>query len=179
MRPRRWRDCGGAYGLGHVCRIHLARVPQNTPFPDNRACRRGRSEIRFPAQHRRSLMTRAYALIFATLVYANLAFGQVQTLTIPAGSPEDKDLTAITAEPDNQKQISMYQDYIQKYSANNTAVAYANWQLAQSYQAAGDLLKALEAGDQASAAAPHSLDILVSQVTIAQQLKNNPAAFKY
>ena len=124
-------------------------------------------------------MTRACPLIVATLVYANLAFGQVQTLTIPAGSPEDKDLTAITAEQDNQKKISMYQDYIQKYSANNTAVAYANWQLAQSYQAAGDLQKAFQAGDQAVAAAPHSLDILVSQVTIAQQLKNSSAVFKY
>jgi tetratricopeptide (TPR) repeat protein len=129
--------------------------------------------------YRRSLMSRACALIFVVLVAGNVAFGQVQTLTIPAGSPEDKDLTAITAEQDNQKRIPMYQEYIQKYSGNSTAVAYANWQLAQSYQAAGDLQKALEAGDKANAAAPNSLDILVSQVTIAQQLKNNAAAFKY
>jgi Tfp pilus assembly protein PilF len=124
-------------------------------------------------------MTRTCVFIFTVLVYINFGFSQVQTLTIPAGSPEDKDLTAITAEQDNQKKILVYQEYIQKYSANSTAVAYANWQLAQSYQAAGDLQKALEAGDQATAAAPHSLDILVSQVTIAQQLKNNAAAFKY
>jgi len=125
-------------------------------------------------------MTRAWVSIAAVvLLSATLALTQIQTLTIPAGSPEDKDLTAITAEQDNQKKITMYQDYIQKYSANSTAVAYASWQLAQSYQAAGDLQKALEAGDQAATAAPHSLDILVSQVTIAQQLKNNAAAFKY
>lgn len=119
------------------------------------------------------------SIIIALLLLSFPANAQVQSLTIPAGSPEDKDLTAITAEPDNQKKISMYQDYVQKYSANNTAVAYANWQLGQLYQSAGEPQKALEAGDKAVAAAPRSLDILVSQTTIAQQLKNNPAVFKY
>jgi len=124
-------------------------------------------------------MKRARVLIFAVVLSAVPVFGQIETLTIPAGSPEDKDLTAITSEPDNQKKIFMYQDYLQKYSANHTAVAYANWQLAQVYQSSGDLQKALEAGDKATAAAPHNLDILVSQVTVAEQLKNSGAMFKY
>jgi tetratricopeptide (TPR) repeat protein len=125
-------------------------------------------------------MIRARVSIFASLLLIALpSLAQVQSLTIPAGSPEDKDLTAITSEQDNQKKITMYQDYIQKYSANSAAVAYANWQLAQLYQSAGDLQKALEAGDKATAAAPHNLDILISQVTIAQQLKDNAATFKY
>jgi tetratricopeptide (TPR) repeat protein len=119
------------------------------------------------------------SIVSVMLLLALSARAQVQNLTIPAGSPEDKDLTAITAEPDNQKKISMYQDYVQKYSANNIAVAYANWQLGQLYQSAGDLQKALEAGDKAANAAPRNLDILVSQTTIAQQLKNNAAVFKY
>jgi tetratricopeptide (TPR) repeat protein len=124
-------------------------------------------------------MKRARVLIFAVVLSAVPAFSQVETLNIPAGSPEDKDLTAITSEQDNQKKISMYQDYLQKYSANQTAVAYANWQLAQLYQTSGDLPKALEAGDQAATAAPHSLDILTSLVTVAEQLKNSAAMFKY
>ena len=118
-------------------------------------------------------------LLGVLILSANLSFAQVQTLTIPAGSPEDKDLNTITAEPDNQKKVAMYQDFIQKYSSNATAVAYANWQLGQIYQASGELQKALESGDKAAAAAPRSLDILVSQVTIAQQLKDNTAIFKY
>jgi hypothetical protein len=107
-------------------------------------------------------MKRARVLIFAVVLSAIPSFSQVETLNIPAGSPEDKDLTAITSEQDNQKKISMYQDYLQKYSANQTAVAYANWQLAQLYQTSGDLPKALETGDKAATAAPHNLDILTS-----------------
>jgi tetratricopeptide (TPR) repeat protein len=125
-------------------------------------------------------MMRPSGLVLGVLIFsASLCISQVQTLTIPAGSPEDKDLNAITAEADNQKKIAMYQEFIQKYSSNNTAVAYANWQLGQLYQATGDLQKALEFGDKATSAAPRSLDILVSQVTIAQQLKDGAAMFKY
>jgi tetratricopeptide (TPR) repeat protein len=124
-------------------------------------------------------MKRARVLIFAVVLSVIPALGQIETLTIPAGSAEDKDLTVITSEQDNQKKISMYQDYIQKYSANSVAVAYANWQLAQAYQSTGELQKALDAGDKAIAAAPHNLDILVSQVTVAEQLKNSGAMFKY
>ena len=50
---------------------------------------------------------------------------------------------------------------------------------AQAYQGAGDLQKALDYGDKALASAPHSLDILVSQASIAQQLKNNPKLLDY
>ena len=59
------------------------------------------------------------------------------------------------------------------------AVAYANWQLAESYQIAGDLQKAIECGEKAAAASPHDLDILTSVVTIAQQAKDNARMFKY
>jgi tetratricopeptide (TPR) repeat protein len=52
-------------------------------------------------------------------------------------------------------------------------VAYGNWQLAQAYQATGDLQKSLDYGDKALAASPHNLQILVSQATVALQAKNN------
>ena len=58
-------------------------------------------------------------------------------------------------------------------------MAYANWQLAQYYQGAGDLPKALDYGDKALASAPHNLDILVSQASIAQQMKNNAKLLDY
>jgi hypothetical protein len=73
----------------------------------------------------------------------------------------------------------MYQDFVQKYAANPVASAYANWQLSQSYQQAGDLQKATDYGDKAAAGAPHSLDILEWDVTLALQGKDNARAFKY
>jgi tetratricopeptide (TPR) repeat protein len=73
----------------------------------------------------------------------------------------------------------MYEDFLKQFSSNPAAVAYGNWQLSQAYQGAGDLQKALDYGDNALASAPHSLDILVSQASIAQQLKNNPKLLDY
>ena len=73
----------------------------------------------------------------------------------------------------------MYQDFLQKFSSNPAAVAYGNWQLAQTYQNSGDLAKALEYGDKAVAGSPHNLDILVSQASIAQQMKNDAKIVEY
>jgi hypothetical protein len=127
-------------------------------------------------------MTRAQAVIFARLLFffmLPLGYGQVDKIVIPAGTPEDKDLNVITSEPDAPKKIAMYQDFLQKYASNPVAVAYANWQLSQAYQGAGDLQKATEYGDKAVAGSPHNLDILESQVTLAIQTKDNARAFKY
>ena len=125
-------------------------------------------------------MSRARVSLFATLLLLALpVFGQVEGITIAAGTPEDTDLTAITAEQDNQKKLTMYQDFVQKYAANSAASAYGNWQLSQLYMTAGDLQKARDCADKAAAAAPHNLDIVVSQTTIGQEQKDNAGVFKY
>ena len=113
------------------------------------------------------------------LVFSVLGHAQLDRIVIPAGTPEDQALTAISNEQDTQKKLAMYQDFLQKFSANPAAVAYGNWQLSQAYQTAGDLQKALEYGDRALAGSPHNLDILVSQSGIAQQLKDNSKVFDY
>jgi len=104
---------------------------------------------------------------------------QTQKLVIAAGTPEDQALQAIGTEPDQQKKMAMYTDFVQKFAANPIAVVYGNWQLAQAYQQAGDNQKALEYGDKAIAAAPGNLDILVTQTTIAQGLKDDTKIFDY
>lgn len=118
-------------------------------------------------------------LVVLVLLPATFLFAQIESITIPAGTPEDQSLQAITKEPDDQKKLTMYADFLQQFSANPAAVAYANWQLAQYYQGAGDLPKALDYGDKALASAPRNLDILVSQASIAQQMKSNPRLFDY
>ncbi len=107
------------------------------------------------------------------------AWGQVDHIVIAAGTDEDHALQAITNEQDNAKKLAMYQDFVRKFSANPQAVAYGNWQLAQMYQANGDMDKALDFGDKALAATPHNLDILVSQAGLAQQAKNNLKLMDY
>jgi tetratricopeptide (TPR) repeat protein len=116
------------------------------------------------------------ALVF---LFSLKAAPQTGGLIIPAGTPEDKDLQAISSENDPARKLSMYQDFVQKYASNPAAVAYGNWQISQAYQTSGDLPKALEYGDKALAAAPQNIDILVSQATLAQQSKDNAKLMEY
>jgi tetratricopeptide (TPR) repeat protein len=110
---------------------------------------------------------------------AALAAAQIDRIVIPAGTPEDHDLQAISNEQDAAKKLAIYQDFVQKYSSNPAAVAYGNWQISQAYQTSGDLSKALEYGDKALVGSPHNLDILVSQASIAQQAKDNARLMTY
>ena len=124
---------------------------------------------------------RSLVLVVSLFLFflATQASAQIDKITIPAGTPEDHDLQTISDEQDSAKKLAMYQDFVQKYSANPAAVAYGNWQISQAYQTAGDLNKALDYGDKALAGAPRNLDILVSQASIAQQAKNNQKLMGY
>ena len=118
-------------------------------------------------------------LSLSLAIFLPRASAQVDRITIGAGTDEDHALQAITSEQDPQKKIAMYEEFVQKFSANPAAVAYGDWQLSQAYQAAGDLQKALDYGDKALAASPRNLDILVSEAGIAQQAKNNVKLMDY
>jgi tetratricopeptide (TPR) repeat protein len=113
------------------------------------------------------------------LMLLSLPLTAQERLVIPAGTPEDQALQAISSEADQQKKMAMYVDFVQKFSSNPTAVVYGNWQLAQAYQQAGDNQKALEYGDKAVAGAPKNLDVLVTQTTIAQGMKDDAKVFDY
>ena len=120
------------------------------------------------------------AIIFSLLFFSsNNANAQNDRIAIAAGSDEDHALQGITSETDAQKKLTMYQEFVQKFSANPAAVAYGNWQISQAYQATGDLSKALDYGDKALAASPDNLDILVSEASVAQQAKNNSKLMDY
>lgn len=122
----------------------------------------------------------ALVFLFASFLFSGARAGaQMDKIVIPAGTPEDHDLQAITNEADAAKRLAMYQDFVQKYASNPAAVAYGNWEISQAYQTSGDLNKALEYGDKALAGAPHDLDILVSQANIAQQAKDNTKLMSY
>ena len=118
-------------------------------------------------------------VLFFLMLLASQAGAQTDKITIPAGTPEDHDLQSISNEQDASKKLALYQDFVQKYSANSAAVAYGNWQISQAYQTTGDLDKALDYGDKALVGAPRNLDILVSQASIAQQAKNNQKIMDY
>jgi tetratricopeptide (TPR) repeat protein len=119
----------------------------------------------------------ALALLLLTLVVS--ASAQNVALSIAAGSPEDQATLAIANESDAQKRVTMWNDFLQKFAANPMAVAYGNLQLAELYQAAGDPVKALAAGEKAYAAVPNNIDILMTTASAAQQAKQYGKAVQY
>ena len=118
-------------------------------------------------------------LVLIILLVSLRLHAQLDRLVIPAGTPEDQALQAISNEQDAQKKLAMYEDFLQKFAANPAAVAYGNWQISQYQEGAGDLQKALDYGDKALAGSPRNLDILVSQANIAQLMKNNGKIVDY
>lgn len=118
-------------------------------------------------------------VLFTFALLVSQAGAQVERIVIAAGTDEDHALQAITNEQDASKHPAMYEDFVQKFSSNPQAVAYGNWQLAQAYQASGDLQKSIEYGDKALATSPRNLEILVSQEGVAMQAKNNGKAIEY
>lgn len=130
-------------------------------------------------------MRRCGYLVFSTLVLSLPIFSvsqgqaQVDRIVIAAGTDEDHALQAISAEQDSAKKLTMYQEFAEKYSSNPAAAAFGNWQIAQAYQANGDITKALDYGDKALAGSPRNLDILVFQTGLAQQAKNNLKLMDY
>ena len=124
-------------------------------------------------------MKKACYLILAIVALASVLQAQLEKIVIPAGTPEDQALQAITNEGDPQKKLAMYDDFLQKFASNPAAVAYGNWQISQFYDSSSDLPKALQYGDKALAGGPRNLDILVSQVNIAQRAKDRAKIVEY
>jgi tetratricopeptide (TPR) repeat protein len=120
-----------------------------------------------------------WSVVAVVVFFSLLSHAQLEKIVIPAGTPEDQALQAISNETDAQKKLPMYEDFLTKFAANPAAVAYGNWQVSQYYETAGDLPKAMEYGDKALAGAPHNLDILVSQVNIAQRAKDGAKIIAY
>ncbi len=113
------------------------------------------------------------------LLTSLIASAQLTKIIIPAGTPEDQAIQAITNENDIAKKLGMLQEFVQKFASNPQAVAYGNWQISQLYLTQGDSAKALDYGQKALAVQPDNLDILVAVAGVAQQLKENDKVVEY
>jgi tetratricopeptide (TPR) repeat protein len=118
-------------------------------------------------------------ILYGFIIFPFTAWSQNVKIAIPAGTPEDTDLSAIAAENDAQKRIASYEEFIKKYADNKPALAYGEWQLSIQYLSAGDTAKALENGDKALELYPNNLDIIVSQAGVAQAMKDSSKVVDY
>lgn len=113
------------------------------------------------------------ALTSLVLLTALVTSAQVDKILIPAGTPQDQAIQAISSETDAQKRVAMLQDFVQKFASDPQAVAYGNSQLSQQYFEQSDAGKAMEYGEKALAAQPNNLEIMVSLASVAQKLNAN------
>jgi len=125
------------------------------------------------------VLHRYVLIVCCAMMFGTAGRAQNTSIVIPAGTPEDKDLAAISAESDPQKRIAAYQEFLKKYADNKPATAYGDWQLSQQYLAAGDTAKAMEYGDKALQAYPNNLDIIMSQASVAQAMKDDGKVVDY
>ena len=72
----------------------------------------------------------------------------------------------------------MYEDFVKQFASIQRPMAYGNWQLAQAYQGAGDLQKALDYGDKAQASAP-AVSIFSSLRPVSRSSEEQPQAADY
>lgn len=125
-------------------------------------------------------MTRHGVWCFLLIVaLAAAATAQVTHISIPAGSPQDKALQDISNEPDTTKKLAAYQQFVKDYASDPMSVAYGNSQIAQLQAASGDFAAALATGDQAIAALPGCMELLVAQVNMASQMKDGGKVLDY
>lgn len=113
------------------------------------------------------------------LILAAPAAAQLTQIIIPAGSDADKATAAINAEADPQKRIAMLNDFVKQFASDKMALAFGYQLLAQQYQMAGDMPKAIDAAEQAYGAVPNNIDIVTTAVTVAQAGKNNAKTLEY
>ena len=124
-------------------------------------------------------MKNRFMAILLLAMWTLPAVAQVQSLLIPAGTPEDEAIQSITKEPDDAKRLAMWEQLVSKFASNPAAVAYGNSQIQQQYLSSGEAAKALAYGDKAMAAVPNNLDILMSQTMASQQLKDDGKVLHY
>src|SRR5215467_3871750 len=114
--------------------------------------------------------TRMRRALFLTMMLAGMAAAaQVASISIPAGSAEEKAFQAASAESDPQKKISLLEGVLQQFASNPQAVTLAQWQIAQQYQDQGDTAKTLDYAQKALAGQPNNMDLLVFVASAAQK----------
>lgn len=118
-------------------------------------------------------------LLAGAVLWTTAAAAQGRRIVIPAGTPEDHVLQELGKISDPAARRAKLHEFVEEFAANPAAVTFGHWQLAQLYEAEGDLERALAHGDKALEAAPDNLDILVSQAALAQQRKESGRVFEY
>ncbi len=115
-------------------------------------------------------------LAFALLVLPAVAQEQKQHFTINVSTPEGQMLQAIGQEPDDDKKLTMAQEFLTQFPKHEGA-GWVTSQLQAIYVRQKEYDKALEAGEKALANDPNDLDVAYNGVKAAEG-KEDPELVK-
>ncbi len=124
---------------------------------------------------------RQRCVLAAAVLQACCLFGyaQVDKIAIPAGTPEDQALTAITNEQDAPEETGHVPGVRAEVLGESSGRGLRRLADFTGVSERGDLPKAMEFGEKALVGSPRNLDIIVSQANIAQQMKDNAKVMQY
>src|SRR6202030_4862463 len=114
-------------------------------------------------------MKRCVFFFGAFLVFATTAYGQIgKSVSVAAGTPEDKDLEAIYAAPDGPDKIALLDKFMAEHGTGDLALL-GDQLYAQTYLAQKNYAKVYEYGDKALALDPNDFSALILLVNAANE----------
>src|ERR1700720_658122 len=114
-------------------------------------------------------MKRCVFFFGAFLVFATTAYGQIgKSVSVAAGTPEDKDLAAIYEAPDGPDKIALLDKFMAEHGTGDLALL-GDQLYAQSYLAQKNYAKVYEYGDKALALEPNDFSTAVNTVHAADE----------
>lgn len=124
-------------------------------------------------------MNRFLLMFSAMLVFAGTSAAQIgKTVSVAAGSPEDKALSPIYAAPDGPEKVAMLDKFMGEYGKGDYELL-ADELYVQTYLAQKNYAKTYEYGEKALALDPQGLPVAVNLVHAAEEQGDPAALFKY
>src|SRR5580704_7528840 len=115
-------------------------------------------------------MKRRAVLLGVFLVLTTTASAQIgKSVSVAAGTPEDKDLAAIYAAPDGPGKIALLDKFAADYSGNGDLELLADQLYAQTYLTQKNYAKVYEYGDKALALDPDNFSALILMMHAADE----------
>jgi tetratricopeptide (TPR) repeat protein len=125
------------------------------------------------------MMVRAVYALSLVLLMSETCFAQIgKTVSVAAGSPEDKALTPVYAAPDGPEKVALLDKFVADYGKGDYELL-ADELYVQTYLAQKNYDKVYEYGEKALALDPESLAVVVNLVHAADEQDDTGKLFAY
>jgi len=124
-------------------------------------------------------MTKLLLILLLSIAFAGASFAQIgRTVSVAAGSPEDKALSPIYAAPDGPDKVALLDKFMAEYGKGDYELL-GDELYVQTYLAQKNYDKAYEYGEKALALDPGNLSVAVNLVHVAAEQGHTEELFAY